>query len=201
MRRACWIGVAVGTLLVASTAGAGTIKSSSGKFAIGMNVLQPAVFLIGTSFYEDTTCVPIPIEIHGYIKKGWGIAGTLQVRTFQRGNEVNVAELLAAGGPRYRFSGTGKKLQGVYVTAKFGMGYLAGDAGGSDEYRRLTFVVQPEVGYAINVGNPGMFLAFGAGIQCQLPMIQRPDAVDWTPFDEMIVYYTPWLNVTVGYGS
>jgi len=186
------------TVLVMSVAG-GAQAAKSPTFAIGINALQPLSFIIGSSFYDETTILPIPLEIHGHIKKNWGVAATIQFLSYSRGNEVAVGELLGCAGPRYRF--TGKALEGLYVTVKFGFGYLTGAAHGTDEYRRLSLAVQPEVGYAIHVGNPGLFLAFGGGLQGQLKLIEKNGGLEWTQLDRMVIYATPWLNVTVGFTS
>lgn len=192
-----WLVVGV-SILVLSVAGGAQAKKSP-TFAIGINALQPLTFVVGSSFYDETTILPIPLEIHAHIKKNWGIAGTIQFLSYSRGEDLGLGELLACGGPRYRF--TGKALEGLYVTVKAGFGYLSGTAHGTEEYRRLSLVVQPEVGYAINVGNPGLFLAFGAGFQGQLKLLERNGGIEWSSLDRMVIYTTPWLNVTVGFTS
>jgi len=195
MRHLVLVMVSIGVLAVAG----GAQAKKSPTFAIGVNALQPLTFLVGSSFYDETTILPIPLELHGHIKRNWGIAGTIQFLSYSRGEDLALGELLACGGPRYRF--TGKALEGLYVTVKVGFGYLAGAAHGTDEYRRLSLALQPEVGYAIHVGNPGLFLAFGGGLQAQIKLIEKNGGLSWSALDKMVIYTTPWLNVTVGFTS
>ena len=139
MHRLVVVGVSILVLSVAF----GAQAKKSPTFAIGINALQPLTFVVGSSFYDETTILPIPLEIHAHIKKNWGITGTIQFLTYSRAQDLALGELLGCAGPRYRF--TGKALEGLYVTVKFGFGYLSGTAHGTEEYRRLSLVVQPEV--------------------------------------------------------
>lgn len=183
----------------------GSSSSSNVDFSIGINALQPLVFLMASQFSdEDSYILPIPVEIHAHIQKQWGFCGTVQITVHQLGdgNQHQMGEIMAAGGPRYRF--TGKKLEGLYVTGKVGLSYWGGKAHGVENYRRLGLVLQPEVGYSVRLGDPGLFLAFGVGLQGGLKLVDRADGdvtPEWTSQDKMLFYYTPWLNVTVGFGG
>ncbi len=212
MRRT-WIAVvlAVGLLATAgaqakgSGGGGGSSSSSNVDFSIGVNALQPLVFLMASQFDENEAYIlPIPVEIHAHIQKRWGFCGTVQITMYQIGEGDNhqMGEIMAAGGPRYRF--TGKKLEGAYATGKFGLSYWGGTAHGVQDYRRLNLVVQPEVGYSVRIGDPGLFLAFGVGVQLGLRLAERfegDNSPDWNSQGKMLMSYTPWLNVTIGFGG
>ena len=180
----------------------GGSSSSSTDFSIGINAMQPLVFLMASQFAEDEAYVlPIPVELHGHIQKRWGICGTVQITVYQigEGDQHQLGEIMAAGGPRYRI--TGKKLEGLYVTGKVGLSYWGGTAHGVEDYKRLGLVLQPEIGYSIKVGDPGLFLAFGVGIQGGLRLLERNGPIEWNSTGKMLMSYTPWLNVTVGFGT
>ncbi len=172
-----------------------------GDFAIGLNVAQPLAFILGSSFYEDenTMVAPFPMEIHGHIRSIYGIAATLQFTSYTEGEGLAMAEILLAAGPRFRF--TGKDIQGFYAVPKVGLGYLLGEHPEDDEFKRLSLVVQPEAGFGLRVGDPGLYLAFGVGLQLQLKLLQRPNQVTWSSLGKLVVYYTPVINVTVGFGG
>ncbi len=172
-----------------------------GDFAIGLNIAQPLAFILGSSFYEDenTMVAPFPVEIHGHIRDMYGIAATLQFTSYTEGDDLALASILLAAGPRFRF--TGKDIQGFYAVPKVGLAYLLGEHPEDDEFKRLAFVIQPEAGFGVRVGDPGLYLAFGVGLQLQLKLLQRPNNVTWSALGKLIVSYTPVINVTVAFGG
>ena len=179
--------------------GSGGGSSLPGDFAVGMNIGQPLAYILGTSFSEDTMVVPIPVEVHGHIRSIYGIAATAQVLAYQEGDRLSLSEILLAAGPRFRL--TGKKLDGLYVVPKVGLGYMVGVHPEDDEFKRLAFAFQPEVGFSFRLGNPGLFLAFGVGLQLRLKLVQRPTQVSWSRVGKVAVNYTPVLNITVAFGG
>ena len=171
-----------------------------GDFAIGLNVGQTLAFMIGSTFYEDDTMVAtFPVEVHGHIQHIYGIAGTLQFTSYVETEDLALAQILLAAGPRFRF--TGKDIQGLYAVPKIGLGYMMGEHPEDDEFKRLSLVLQPEVGFGVRLGDPGFYLAFGLGVQLQMKLMQRPTQVAWSGLGKVVVHYTPVLNITAAFGG
>lgn len=182
------------------SSGSSSGLSLPGDVAIGLNLGQTLAFMIGSAFYEDETMVAtFPVEVHAHVRSIYGVAGTLQFTSYTEGGNLALAQILLAAGPRFRF--TGKDIQGLYAVPKVGLGYMMGEHPEDDEFKRLSLVLQPEVGFGVRLGDPGFYLAFGLGVQLQMKLLQRPNQVTWSGLGKILVHYTPVLNITVGFGG
>ena len=66
---------------------------------------------------------------------------------------------------------------------------------------RIDLGFRPEIGYAFSWGNPGFYLSLGLGMRalftvyCDPPPAERHETSDF----DMLIMYTPILNVTMGF--
>ena len=56
------------------------------RLALGLNVMQPAIYALASTFFEDSHYIPVPIEAHLSINKQWGLASTLGYFNHQDGD-------------------------------------------------------------------------------------------------------------------
>jgi hypothetical protein len=167
------------------------------RFALGLNVMQPAIYGLASSFFERSHFVPIPLEAHVSIDRHWGLAGTLAYANHKDGG-YQVQEVGIGLGPRVTFVGNG--LRGFYGTVKVGIAFRKGHDYFSQSYYRVGMTLQPELGYSLAWGPPGYFMAFGAGVQTEIPLTETSHPYwDWNGLGKMINYYLPVINVTVGF--
>lgn len=109
-------------------------------------------------------------------------------------------EIFVLTGPRFSLSDTG--LEGFYVSMRGGVGTAF-----SPVYFNLSFLVQPEIGYAFAFGNPGFHLDLGIGVLGNVPLIESKEfAVPWaskrekyTLIGTLVHQAIPILNVGLGF--
>jgi hypothetical protein len=167
------------------------------RLALGLNVMQPAIYALASTFFEDSHYIPVPIEAHLSINKQWGLASTLGYFNHQDG-DYKVQGLQLGLGPRFTFVGDG--LRGFYGTLKLGLAFRKGHDYNFDNYYRVGLTLQPEVGYSLAWGPSGLFLAFGLALQTELPLTESSHPTwEWNGLGEMINYYLPIVNITVGF--
>ena len=184
-------------LIVAALPATAVAEAPSPRVAIGLNVMQPAIYGIASAFFEDSHFVPIPIEGHFRIRGRWGIAGTLQYLHHKDGN-LSLNGLHLALGPRFTIFGDG--LRGLYVAFKVGLGFRYGDDYFASSYYRVGLLLQPEVGWAFAWGRPGFYLAVGLGLQSEVTLTEKEHSRwEWNGLGALINYYLPLVNVTVGF--
>ena len=177
------------------------------RFAIGVNLMQPAIYSLASSFFSNSYFIPVPIEGHVSINPRWGLATTL-VYLKHKDGDYKVNGLQLGLGPRLTLVGEG--LRGLYTTFKVGLGFRAGHDYRGADYYRIDLTLQPEIGYSLAWGPPGCFLAFGLGVQLQKPLSETSHSSsgsdwysgwDWNGLGKMINYYLPVVNITLGYGG
>lgn len=113
---------------------------------------------------------------------------------------TNYHEIFLLAGPRFSPLRTG--LDGFYVALKAGLGGAF-----SVEYFALSFLIEPEVGYAFSFGNPGFALNLGAGLLGNIPFYETKQfAVPWASRRMklggvgIIVHHAiPIINVGIGF--
>ena len=177
----------------ASGSGELQVEVESPKVAIGLNVGMPLVYAVASSTFSNSSLTVIPVEAHLRLGPRWGIAGTLLYRSHTDG-ALEVNEMAGFLGPRFSLSGTGTT--GAYVALKLGFGFAAGNDYYDQDYKRTDIVIQPEIGYARAWSS--LYLAVGIGILSLLPLSEEPD-VEWNSTGRLIHYYTPAINVTLGF--
>jgi hypothetical protein len=188
-----WAPLALPLLLLPAIARAD--EPPAHRFAVGVNVLQPALYGIASSFFEESLLLPVPIEAHVHIHDRWGLTGTLQYRRHKDG-DLSVNGLGLFVGPRLRL--TGRDLDGLYATLKVGLAFNGGRDYFQATYNRLDFVLQPELGYAVILGP--VYLGFGAGFEGQIPVFQdRSGTWTWNGLGLMVTSYLPVANLTVAF--
>ena len=194
MKKMLWV-IALVALTSGPARGNEGGESSYSHLGVGLNVLNMALYSIASSTFDNSTLVPVPFEIH-YQPTGFlGVAGTVQIRHHEDGS-LDLNELVVCAGPRFRIVGT--DLKGLYATVKLGFGFAAGESYLHTDYKRVVFVVHPEIGYAITWGSPSFFLVFGGGVQSQIPMAEIPGSIAWNTMGKLINLYIPTLNITLG---
>jgi hypothetical protein len=161
--------------------------------------MQPAIYGLASTFFDNSYFVPVPIEGHVAINPQWGLATTLVYMKHKDG-DYRVNGLQIGVGPRFTMVGEG--LRGLYSAFKVGIGFRAGHDYRENNYYRIDVTFQPEIGYSLAWGPPGVFLAFGLGVQLQKPVSETEHAAwEWNGLGRMINYYLPVVNVTLGYGG
>jgi hypothetical protein len=169
------------------------------RFAIGLNLMQPAIYGLASTFFDHSYFIPVPIEGHVSINPQWGLATSLVYMKHKDG-DYKVNGLQIGIGPR--FTMVGKGLCGLYSTFKVGLGFRAGHDYREDDYYRIDITFQPEIGYSLMWGPPGVFLAFSLGVQLQKPASETEHSDwEWNGLGKMINYYLPVVNITLGYGG
>jgi hypothetical protein len=166
------------------------------RFALGLNVAQPAAYYIGSSFFEHSRLVPVPIEFHGRLSRDLGIGGTLLYRYHRDGTVLRIQEIAAAAGPRISLTGNG--LEGPFLSAKIGLGFAGGKDYSGESYSRFDLVLQPEIGYALWWDSSHLYLVVGAGLQSLVPLLESPRSIPWNSLGKVFQYYQPLLNLTLG---
>lgn len=177
--------------------GEGESTAAQPRVALGMNVMQPAIYGLASTFFDQSYFIPIPLEAHVSINRQWGLATTLGYLAHRDG-DFRVKGLWLALGPRATLVGNG--LRGLYSVGKVGLAFRAGDDYGSRSYYRIGLVLQPELGYSLAWDPRGMFLAFGLGVLAELALSEtnHPDW-GWNGLGKMVNYYAPVVNITVGF--
>jgi hypothetical protein len=170
-------------------------EDSPRRLAIGVNLLQPLVYGVGSSFLESSLFLPLSLEGHLSLAVPFGLTTTVQYRYHRDGDlELNGLALLL--GPRFQI--TGSHVEGLFAALKLGIGFNAGHDYYLGRYDRLDLLVQPEVGYSIALG--ALFLSFGVGLQGQFALItDQASSWEWTGLGRMLTSYTPVANLTVGF--
>ena len=165
------------------------------KVALGVNVLQPLIYGVSSSFFQAGSYIPVPIEAHVSFGPRWGFAGTFQY-VHQNDGTMNLNGLTLVGGPRYQITGQG--LTGFYATFKAGIGFLTGVDAESYHYNRVFVALQPEIGYAL--AWKAFFLAFGAGAQFQATFVEDKQSSNWVwnGLGQMLATCVPVVNITPG---
>jgi hypothetical protein len=169
------------------------------RFAIGLNLMHPAIYGLASTFFDHSYFVPVPIEGHVSINPQWGLATSL-VYLKHKDGDYKVNGLQIGVGPRFTMVGEG--LRGLYSTFKVGLGFRAGHDYREVNYYRIDISFQPEIGYSLAWGPPGVFLAFSLGVQLQKPVSETEHSDwEWNGLGKMINYYLPVVNITLGYGG
>jgi len=172
---------------------------ASPRFAIGANLMQPAIYGLASSFFDNSYFISLPIEGHVSIDSQWGLATTF-VYLKHKDGDYRVSGLQLGLGPRLTLVGDG--LRGLYSSFKVGLGFRAGHDYREDNYYRLDVTFAPEIGYSLAWGPPGCFLAFGMGVQLQKPISEESHPTwGWNGLGRMVNYYLPVVNITLGYGG
>jgi hypothetical protein len=179
-----------------STANLPVYSPAKPRFALGVNVMQPAIYALASSFFEDSHFIPVPLEAHVSINRQWGLASTLGCFS-QHDGDLKLQGLQLGLGPRFTLVGDG--LRGLYGTFKLGIALRVGHDYRLDNYYRFGLTMQPEVGYSLAWGPPGLFLAFGLGIQTEVPLLESSHPTwEWSGLGKMVNYYLPVVNITLG---
>jgi hypothetical protein len=169
------------------------------QFAVGLNVAQPAAYYIGSSFFENSRLLPVPIEFHGRLSRDLGIGGTLLYRYHRDGTVLHIQEIAAAAGPRISLTGNG--LEGPFLSAKIGLGFAGGKDYSGASYSRFDLVLQPEIGYAFWWDSSHLYLVIGAGLQSLVPLLESPRSIPWNSLGKVFQYYQPLVNLTLGFST
>ena len=194
---------------------------------MGINVAAPFVYGGLAAAYESAL-VAVPVEAGIRLSDRWGLAASLHymyLTSDQLHFEVedgdgsvrfpadDAHQVFLGVGPRFSFSGSG--LDGWYVFFELAAVYSEASGEVYDLYpwfdrdlsttrksvRRLDLGFRPEVGYAFSWGRPGIYLSLGVGMRILFTAFCDPPPADdhQTSDFDLIIMYTPIVNVTLGF--
>jgi hypothetical protein len=197
---------AVGLLLAALLAGPGAAADDDDTppeaappvtWTLGLNLAQPAWHAVAGAAF-GVTWIALPLEAQVRLSDHWGLVAGLQYRyeDYWAGSGIwnDYHEIFLTVGPRLSWFGTG--LEGWFASLGVGIGY----AEDPSPYRCVSFVLQPELGYAFAWGPPGLSLKLGLGLLMNLPLSEEPGlsltAIGWVSHR-----FIPLVDVQVGFGG
>ena len=169
------------------------------KTFMGINLGHTfAVAFVSNSIGDNVSYVPFHLIINHAFNEHFGISGLLLYRS-EKDADYLASEMGFAVGPSY----LSNSLNGFYIDCKFGIGLASGRDYYLNDYSRTDFVIQPDIGYYLNIGSK-FTMIFGLGFQTLVLMNESPDrnngfySWDWNGLGRMSHYYLPVLNISLG---
>jgi len=156
-----------------------------------------AIKTISGILSDNTTYLPIHLNLNHSLGNNLGIAGLFMYRLDKDGANFLTHELGFAVGPSILFN----RLEGLSIDCKIGYARAFGKDYFSNDYYRNDFVIQPEIVYYVSFPNK-LALSFGLGLQTLLNISENPDRSfywDWNTTGKLSHYYLPVLNISFGF--
>jgi hypothetical protein len=179
----------------------GMVLCSSAGFAqntfIGINAGHTLVVnLVSQNLGDETRYLPIHLQVNHAFSDHFGLSAGFLYRLDKDGNFAT-NEIGAAIGPCYMQ----KRLNGFIGDVKIGFARAFGRNYDLEDYSRTDFLLQPEMGYFVRMGDKFSF-CFGIGVQSLLMISESPSRAniwDWNGMGKFSHYYLPVLNISIGF--
>lgn len=166
------------------------------KFVFSLNVAEFAAFLGAGYQVVGSPFVALHLDASLHLKGRWGLNFGLVYRYENQRNNIftNFHEIIGMVGVRIGLTGRG--LDGLYLTAKLGLGGVHGA-----NYKRVELAIQPEIGYAWSWGRPGFHLTLGVGLLALIHVHSSPSRTwgDFSDLGHVVHYLIPVFNLGLGF--
>ncbi len=166
------------------------------KFTVGLNAAQLAWHSVAGAAIE-VTWLAFPVEASLRLSDRWGISAGIQYRyeDYWEGSGIwnDYHEVFIMAGPRFSIFRTG--LSGWFISTQAGLGY----AHDPSPYDCFSFVFQPEIGYSLFWGSPGIALTVGVGLLFNLSLYEDPSP-SYTTIGILAHRVIPLFDVKLGFG-
>jgi len=169
------------------------------KTFIGINVGHTIVASsVNSILTKGSLFIPVHINAFRPMSKNFALSGLLLYRAERSpSHNKSTSKFGIAVGPCF----TSNYLKGFFADCMIGFAFAIGRDYDRNEYTRTDFVIQPEIGYFINLSDK-FSMTFGFAIQSLLRIQENPRAEDtgweFTDIGKMGQYYLPVLNVSFG---
>jgi len=161
---------------------------------VGVNVLHTIILdVVSTSLSDDVLYLPIHFSYARAFDKNWGLSALAFYRLDKDG-DFRTNEFGLAVGPRFSFD----YLEGFYFECKFGAGIAVGVDYLHNDYTRIDFIIQPDIGYNLSLAD-FFSISFGVGLQTLISVSETPSRSgvwDWNFMGKLSHYYLPVANLS-----